>query len=536
MTAPLRSSSSRVRPVAVIDIGTTSIRMAIAELQPEGGVRRLESLSQAVELGKDTFTRGEISREVMEECVTVLRMYRLKLREYGIERPEDIRLVATSAVREAINRITFIDRLYVATGLSVEVLDEAEVHRITYLGVQRLLKAHPEWARAYNVVVEVGGGNTELVALDAGNIGFTHAFRLGSLRLRQILTSHRIPRSKARQVLTGEIHGQLEPYTDLLRSRQEVNLLVMGGDVRFAAEMILQTGVTDDRLLKLPVAELRKFVESVFSETEEGLVSEYHLPFPEAEVLGPALLANLLMAEVLGVDHLLVCAINLRDGLLRDMADGRTWTEDFRKQIHRAAWELARRYDVDEDHAKNVAELGRQLFRQLKPLHELDDRYETLLMVAAALHETGGYINTSSLHKHSMYLITNSTLFGLTSDDLAVVGLVARYHRRSMPKTTHQPYASMERGRRVVISKLAAILRIAIALDASRSQRIRTIACTTNSRRVIISVPAVAELSVEQIALRRNRQFFESIFGLDVMLRSQVAPSISGPSAQLPSD
>lgn len=536
MSTAARPTPGRIRPVAVIDIGTTSIRMAIAELQPEGGVRRLESLSQAVELGKDTFTRGEISRPTMEECVTVLRLYRQKLREYGIERSEDIRLVATSAIREAVNRITFIDRLYVATGLSVEVLDEAEVHRITYLGVQRLLKTHPEWARAWNVVVEVGGGNTELVTLDGGNIGFTHAFRLGSLRLRQILNSHRVPRSKARQVIAGEIHGQLEPFSDILHPRPDMNLLVMGGDVRFAAEHILQTRVTDDRLVKLPVAELSRFVAEIFNETEEGLVSEYHLPFPEAEVLGPALLANLMLAETLGVDHLLVCAVNLRDGLLRDMADGRTWTEDFRKQIHRAAWELAGRYDVDEDHARNIAELCRQLFRQLAPLHELDERYETLLMVAAALHETGAYINTSSMHKHSMYLITHSALFGLTSDDLAVVGLVARYHRRSMPKTTHYPYASMERGRRVIVSKLAAILRIAIALDASRSQRIRTIACSLNSRRVVISVPAVVDLSIEQIALRRNRQFFESIFGLDVLLRSQASPAISGPSAQLPSD
>lgn len=533
MSTPFRSSPGRVRTVAVIDVGTTSIRMAIAEIQPDGAIRRLESLSQAVALGKDTFTAGEISRTTIEECVSVLRSYRHKLNEYDIVRPEDIRVVTTSAVREAVNRITFIDRIYVATGLSVEILDEAEVHRITYRGVQPLLKAQRDLFRSTSMVVEVGGGSTELITLEQGNVVYTHAFRLGSLRLQQTLSSYRVPRNKSRQVIEGEIHSQLEPYAELLQSHTGANMVAMGGDIRFAAEEILKESVSDDRLVELALPDLADFVNHVFSRTEEGLVSEFHLTYPEAETVGPALLANLMLAQILGVDRILVCSVNLRDGLIHDMSEGRTWTEDFQKQIIRATWELARRYDVDEDHARNVAELCRQLFRQLRSEHELEDRYETLLYVAAALHEAGAYINTSSLHKHSMYLIMNSTLFGLTSDELMLVALVARYHRRSLPKTSHQPYASMDRGRRVVVSKLAAMLRIALALDASRSQRIRQIECSRVRDRIVISVPAVEDLSIEQIALRRNRQFFESIFGLEVLLRSQLKPGITGPSSQL---
>ncbi|WP_437204825.1 Ppx/GppA phosphatase family protein [Planctomicrobium sp. SH664] len=519
--------------MAVIDVGATSIRMAIAEIQAEGTIRRLETLSQAVHLGKDTFTTAEISRTTIEECVSVLRSYRRKLDEYGISRAEDIRVVATSAVREAQNRITFVDRIYVATGLSVETLDEAEVHRITYRGVQPLLKGQEGLHRIPSIIVEVGGGNTELLTIEQGNVAYSHAFRLGSLRLQQTLSLHHVPRNKIRMILEGEIHSQLEPFTEILRKYPSVNLVTMGGDIRFAAEEILKERVTHDRLVELKLGELGRFVDEIFARTEEGLVNRFHLTFPEAETVGAALLANLKIAELLGVDRLLVCNVNLREGLIRDMSESGTWTDDFQKQIIRATWELARRYDVDQDHARNVAELCRQLFRQLRKEHELEDRYETLLYVAAALHESGGYINSSSLHKHSMYLIMNSSLFGLTADDLLLVALVARYHRRSLPKTTHQPYASMDRVRRVIISKLAAILRIAIALDASRSQRIRQIECTRVRDRLVITVPYVDDLSIEQIALRRNRQFFEYIFGLDVLLRAQVKAAPAESSSQL---
>ena len=120
-------SPKRARPVAVVDVGSTSFRMAVAEIDDAGGVRKLESLSQAVQLGKDTFTTGNIQKATIEECVQVLRSYRQGLAEYQIVRPDQIRVVATSAVREARNRLAFIDRIYIATGLQVEPIETKSV-------------------------------------------------------------------------------------------------------------------------------------------------------------------------------------------------------------------------------------------------------------------------------------------------------------------------------------------------------------------------------------------------------------------------
>ena len=179
-----------MRPAAVIDIGTSSIRMAIAEIDSTGGVRTLETLSQAVNLGKDTFTKGSIEKATIEKCVEILKSYRQRLREYQISRDDQIRVVATSAVREATNRLAFIDRVYIATGIQVEPIDEAEVNRITYLGVAPFLNAERSLANAHTIVVEVGGGSTEVLIVRNGDVIFSHTYRLGSLRLRQTLESY----------------------------------------------------------------------------------------------------------------------------------------------------------------------------------------------------------------------------------------------------------------------------------------------------------------------------------------------------------
>ncbi|MEP0062192.1 MAG: exopolyphosphatase, partial [Rhodopirellula bahusiensis] len=181
------SPDNSPRTVAAIDIGATSIRMAIAEILPDGSVRTLESLLQPVDLGRDAFETRRLSRKGIERAAAVLRRFRRVLREYGIDSTNDIRVVATSAVREASNRVAFIDRVYVATGLDVEPIDEAEVNRITYMGITPQLMALAETAESKSLVVEVGGGSTELLVIRGGNVLHSESFRLGSLRLLQTL-------------------------------------------------------------------------------------------------------------------------------------------------------------------------------------------------------------------------------------------------------------------------------------------------------------------------------------------------------------
>ncbi|MDP7018145.1 MAG: exopolyphosphatase, partial [Pirellulaceae bacterium] len=142
-----------IRTVAVVDIGATSIRMAIAEIDDQGASRTLERLSQPVNLGTDTFTADQISKETIEECVQVLSSYRKLIEEYDISDPNQIRVVATSAVREARNRLAFQDRIYIATGFEVETLDEAEVTRVAYMGIEPFFRTEPWLAAARTLVV-----------------------------------------------------------------------------------------------------------------------------------------------------------------------------------------------------------------------------------------------------------------------------------------------------------------------------------------------------------------------------------------------
>ncbi|MBP7936508.1 MAG: HD domain-containing protein [Phycisphaerae bacterium] len=505
-------------PVAVIDIGAGSVRMAVAEIGPAGGIRILESVSREVDLGKDTFTRGHLRKSTIEDCVAVLRSYQRLLKEYGVSEENRIRVVATSAVREAANSLAFVDRIAIATGLQVEPLDEAEVNRITYLGIQPLLKAEPELAGARAMVIEVGGGSTELLVVQGDNVAFSRTYRLGAIRLREMLNTYRAPTVKTRQIMVSQIRITVEEVIQHVSRSVAIEMIALGGDVRFAASRLLDRW-DPDGINRLSLAALESLTDDLLDLTPGRIVQEYHLTFPEAETLAPALLTYVEMARAFDLREVLVAPVNLRDGLLHQMATRGVWTEEFNNQIIRSAIDLARKYQVNEAHARHVGELCRRLFYALQGEHQLDPRYELLLYLAALLHEIGAFVNPASHHKHSMYVIMNSDLFGLSKMDVRLVALVARYARRASPKPTHEGYATLDRTRRIVVAKMAALLRVADALDCSRSQRVTELRCSREDGRLVIAIPNTEDLSLEQLALDQKGPMFEETYGMQVLLR-----------------
>lgn len=506
-------------PLAVIELGTSAIRMAIGVTDGTNGVQSIEQLVQGISLGKDTFTRGEIQRNTQQQCVDVLKTYRRKLEEYQCTNPRHIRVVATSAVREAQNRMAFLDRIFTATGFNVETIDDAEIARVTYLAMRPILQSHSQLQNATTMLMEVGGGNTDVLILQGKDILHSQSWRLGALRLQEMLKTYKTAHNQTMDIMTGQIERVLEQIRETVPRDQKVELMALGSDVRFAARQ-LQSDLSHSAIVRLPVDKLAKLTQEMRSLTIDQIVLNYHVELSQAETLVPALMTNVLAARMLDVKDILVTRFNLRDALLNSLLRSSEWTEEFCEQVIHSAREFARRYHVDLPHAEHVARLSRELFRGLQDVHELDLRCETILYIAALLHEVGLYVSQNAYHKHSYYLISHGELFGLSDVDQQIVALVARYHRRAVPKPSHEPYARLTRDNRVTMSRLAGILRVAVSLDHGRSQRIHDIQCQPERERLVITAQASAgDLSLEQQVLRRESALFRDVFGMSVLLR-----------------
>jgi exopolyphosphatase/guanosine-5'-triphosphate,3'-diphosphate pyrophosphatase len=519
---PPDHSHKPVHPFAVIDIGTTSTRMTIAHIDKNGQAHPLEYLQQAVGLGKDTFTKGSIEKGTIGDCVRALRNFRRVLEEYGITSDDRVRAVATTAVREASNRDAFIDRVYIATGIRIEVLDDMDVARLTFLSARSFLGRDPVLSRGQIVVCEIGGGSTEVLLLEKSNIVATHSFKLGALRLREMLEKFNAPVARQRALMESEIHRTIDQILHSIPPAPIRNMIALGSDVRFAAAHLLpewNPAVPG----RLSCAALEKFSHEVIALSVNDCVKKFHLSYPDAETLSPALLFYTMLARRLSLKSILATDVSMRHGILIEMTKTEPSGDDFRRQITRSAWETAKKYKTEEPHARHVAALCASLFESLKEEHQLGPWYGQLLSVTAILHDIGMFVSSRSHHKHSMYLIQNSELFGLSRRDILLVALTARYHRKASPKAVHPEYASLDREGRLAVAKMAAILRVADSLDRSHSQRIASIECRRDKDSFVISIPNVEDLALEQLAIQNKCDMFEEVYGMNVVLEKKAS-------------
>ncbi|PYQ16455.1 MAG: exopolyphosphatase, partial [Acidobacteria bacterium] len=220
------------RPVAVLDLGASAIRLVVAEVQTGQPARILEEVSRGVLLGKDTFTSGRLGPATIEATLKALEGFRRIMDGYGVVR---YRAVATSAVREALNRDTFLDRVRLRTGIDVEVIDGSEENRLSYMAVRETLRDHEALAAGDAVLVEVGGGSADLSFLRKGEPIYSGTYALGSIRMRQNLAAWHGSHEARTRLFRRHIHNVVEDIRREMPLREARHFIALGGDARFAA-------------------------------------------------------------------------------------------------------------------------------------------------------------------------------------------------------------------------------------------------------------------------------------------------------------
>ncbi len=504
---------------AVIELGSTSVRMIIAQVHRHQVTRILDSLQQSISLGRDTFTTGGIGRRTTEACVSAIQSFTRVLLEYGLAPSTDrVRAVASSAVREATNRDAFLDRILIATGVEVQTLEEAEINRLTYRAVRPVLGKRISFKKSDTLVIEIGGGSTETLMFHRGKVTSSHMYRLGSLRLAQSLDDMAVSRQRTWQIMRQTIDETAEQIRNAISPTRSLGILALGADMRFAAAILLPDWDRHN-LTTLSVAALQELTDSLLPLSPDVLVSRYHLSYEDADTIRPALLIYCRLAALLKVKRIFVAEVNLRTGMLTEMATGGVWTAEFKEQIVNSALEVGARYGVDMRHARHVCHYALTILHFLQPQHRFNAREEMILTVAALLHEVGGYINDRAHHKHSYYLIANSDIFGFSARDVQLAALVARYHRRSAPKPSHTPFTNLNRRDRLIVSRLAAILRIANVFDVQKDRQQVSLTCQQQDRSLVIITNAVTNLPLIQKQINERADLFTQIYGLDVVVR-----------------
>ncbi|MGD1895881.1 MAG: Ppx/GppA phosphatase family protein [Phormidesmis sp.] len=526
--------------LAAIDIGTNSVHMVVTKIDatlPSFNIIGKEK--ETVRLGDFCENTGDLTEEAMARGIASLKRC-MKVAESF--HADDVVAVATSAVREAGNGQTFIDRVKAEVGLSVNLISGIEEARRIYLGVISgvELKGHP------HAIVDIGGGSTEIIAGRGGLSDFLSSSKVGAVRLTARFVSTDPIDKREFQYLRAYVHGVLEPTVDKLKSKlknnltgtahEETPLKLIGtsGTIECLAVLLAmdKTGVEPDPLngYRLSYDELKSWVHRLRKMPYEERLALPGMSDRRAEIIVAGAVILQTTMELLEVQQLTICERALREGVVVDWMLTNGLIEDrmaFQQSIRdRSVRKMARKYNAKGD---TVAAFATSLFDQTQGvLHTLGPLAREYLWAAGMLHNSGHYVSHSAHHKHSYYLIRNGGLLGFTETEVEVIGNIARYHRKSQPKRRHENYNSLpSKHERKLVDQLSAILRLAVALDRARNQAIASVHATFDNSSRTLQLHLTPNdpqntCELELWNLDYKKAWFEAVFEVTVQARATV--------------
>lgn len=502
----------RITTFAAIDIGSYEVGMKIFELSSKVGMKQIDFIRQRIELGKDAYVLGKIGCELSDKLCEILIKFVKIMESYHVD---TYRACATSAVREAKNRIMLLDQIKLRTGLEVEVLSNSEQRFLRYKSIAYKVNNFDKIIQHGTAILDVGGGSTQFSLYDKDTLIATQNIRIGSLRIREKLSglqkyTTNIP-ALVDELIDSDITNLCTQYIENYTIK---NIIAVGDYLKF---MQLES---DEYIAR------DKFFDScekVFQMSADEIVTKLGLPAEEASLLIPSLIIYKRILEETGAEYIWALGVNLSDGIAYDYAENNKIFKvkhDFENDILAAARNIGKRYVNNKEHTTILEELALKVFDSTVIIHGMGQRERLLLQIAVILHECGKYISLSAFAECSYNIIMSTEIIGLSHLEREIIANVVKFN------TTEFAYYDAFAGKfdkqsYILLEKLTAILRVANALDRSHKQKFKNVKIGLKEKELIITVDTVDNILLEKGLFGEKAEFFEEVFSIKPVIKQK---------------
>jgi len=503
--------------LAAIDVGSNSIRLLVAEYDPQSGISVIDEVKDQPRLAQGLAATGRLDERAMARALATLARMREVCRRRGARR---IAAVATAAVREAQNGEEFVQRVRDQLDIPLRIIDAETEAALSYRSVAH----HFRVAGARTLVADIGGGSLELIGAVDGLVELTRSLPLGAVRLTE---THFVSKRDTRREVTAlrtQIRRQLKRG---FRVREWTAATVIGSGGTFTT---LGRMATARRGLPVPdtvhgvsvaTAEVETLLEWLASKTPEQRRIVAGLNPQRADIILAGLAVTAELLELLSAPTVTVSAFGLREGILLEMVDAHPALTP--RDPLRLMREFVERCQGDRRHVEHVRVLGRQLFDSLSDSLGGGAEEWPILESASLLHDVGQLVSYRKHHRHSYQLIMHAERLDLSARDRALVALVSRYHRRKGPSRKHPEFAALNPEDQGVVRRMSALLRVADGLDRGHTSNVERVTVRVTAEEVVIEVaPRVvgADLSLECWGAGRKSDVLAKLMQREVVVRA----------------
>ncbi len=517
---------------AAIDIGSNSCRLAIASVQ-QHKLKILHEDREVTRLGESVFDAGVISPDAMAATVDALKRFQKAVQAHVVDK---VRVVATSATRDARNSAAFKAWVKSTTGWDVEVISGLEEGRLIHLGVV----THEAGARGKCMLIDLGGGSCEVTVSENGRIKEMVSLPLGAVRLQQEFLRNdppakddiaRLKKFIDRELKRGERKlGQPKVGLVIATSGTAAALASVGVEEIVAAKKPLKATRTvrtrakaGQVVLSAETKAVRWLAERLLKMNNAQRAAVPGIGPKRSEIISGGAQVYAALLERFGLKGFRYSPLGLRDGVLAQMLADSDVRASAHETMEAERWEgireVCRRYGVDPKRVEPEREHAVQLFDQLQRVHGLPPEYRLWLESAAMMQEVGKFLNHQGHHRHSQYIIAHSEIFGFSPSQRAIVAAIARYLGRSRPEPMDRPMRAVPVEEHIHVQRAVVLLRLAQALNQDRATDAVKLRTKVYPKRVVLELlPARGRADLEVWALKKEAAYFREIFRRELLV------------------
>jgi len=510
--------------IAAIDIGSNSVHMIVCRIRPDLSFEVVDREKDMIRLGTAGLDGRALTEPAVATAIQTLSKFRRLAESHEVD---EIIAAATSAVRESENGGDFIASVRREVGIRVRVISGTEEARLIHLAAAYAVGV----GRRRSVVIDIGGGSTEITLGTAARVAMGRSYKLGVIRLTDKFGKSDPLSERDMRRLERHIRKEAGAYLRQLADRGYDRVIGSSGTILSLGSLAAGRRPADDiRNLRVRAKDLSRLRDQLTVMTLDERLQVSGLDPRRADLapVGIVLLDTLLSG--LGASEITLCDFALREGLIldyikRNAAQIRT-VERYPDVRRRSVIELGERCAYLPEHAARVADLATAIFDATQERHGLGAREREWLEYGALLHDIGTHISYERHHKHSYYLIRHGGLRGFEPREIEIIGLVARYHRQGRPKKSHEGFGDLPREARATVRLLGAMVRLAEGLDRSHAQVVRKLDIRPDADGLTVRLQVRGDAELELWAAQRQAPALADLLGTP--LHFQLVPSRRG--------
>lgn len=503
----------KYRILALIHLGSEMISLQIVEYQGLENIKVLEEAVHRVRLGEETFKHKKISLSTANEICELLKGFKRLCADYGVE---EYSVQATTAVREAENQFYFLDQIYVKTGLIVDVVDMPREIYTKYASIQRSLHRENIGQGCGVLLVDISSGGLGITYVRDRQIKYQQNLHIGIIRIKEDFGRTQKSSIHFSKALNEYITSTVGPVREALE-KEEVNYFVLSGAETELILKMLGRDNTKNEIQRIQAEDFIKFYDRIRTMNLTQIIKVFGIEEVSAEILFPTIVLYQQLLALVPAKEIIIMPNRFIDGMrLMHIAkqDNFEYISFLQDELLSLVHCIGERYNYDVKHVKQVEMLALSIFDKLSKRHGFDVHTRLLLRAACVLHDIGKYICLRSHAQYSYQLIMSSDMLGYSDYDKKIIALTTYYHSHLLFDNQNEKNPKVERKDMAMVAKLAAILRLADALDRSYEQKIEKCRVMLKGDELIIQAFSRSDLTLEEWTFGNKKNFFIEVFGL----------------------